>query len=50
LGTSRIQEELKRYMHPLIQIVDIESLKQVLMVQKAKGVSPDKVKLPRIRV
>lgn len=43
-------EELKRYMHPLIQIVDIESLKQLLMVQKAKGVSPDKVKLPRVRV
>jgi anaerobic magnesium-protoporphyrin IX monomethyl ester cyclase len=37
-------EELKRYMHPLSRIMDIESLKIFLMIQMAKGIPPDKVK------
>jgi radical SAM superfamily enzyme YgiQ (UPF0313 family) len=37
-------EKLKRFAHPLNQIMDIESMVLFLLVQKAKGVPPDKVK------
>lgn len=37
-------EKLKRYAHPLNQIMDIESLKLFLFAQMAKGTPPGKVK------
>lgn len=43
-------EKLKRYMHPLNRIMDIESLKLFLLAQAARGFPPDKVKKAGIRV
>ena len=37
-------EKLKRYKHPLNQIMDIESVKIFLLAQMAKGIPPDKIK------
>jgi hypothetical protein len=37
-------EKLRCFMHPLNQIMDIESLKIFLLAQMAKGIPPDKVK------
>ncbi len=39
-------EKLRRFMHPLARIMDIESLKVFLLVQMAKGVPPNKVRRP----
>jgi radical SAM superfamily enzyme YgiQ (UPF0313 family) len=41
-------EKLKNMLHPLNQIMDIESLKMFLLGQSAKGVSPNKVKVVKI--
>lgn len=38
-------EKLKQYMHPLNEVMDIESLKLFLIAQWAKGISPEKVRL-----
>jgi len=37
-------EKLKRFTHPLNQIMDIESLTLFLLAQMAKGITPDKVR------
>ena len=38
------REKMKRYLHPLNKIMDIESASLFLLAQKAKGITPDKVK------
>jgi radical SAM superfamily enzyme YgiQ (UPF0313 family) len=43
-------EKLRRFMHPLNQIMDIESLKMFLMTQMAKGIPPDKVRKISLRI
>lgn len=43
-------EKLRRFMHPLNQIMDIESLKIFLLAQMAKGIPPDKVRKVGLRV
>jgi radical SAM superfamily enzyme YgiQ (UPF0313 family) len=42
-------EKLKRYMHPLNRIMDIESMSLFLLAQKAKGITPEKIKNPGIQ-
>ena len=37
-------EKLKRFMHPINRIMDVESHKLFLLAQKSKGLSPDKVR------
>ena len=39
----RFCEKLKRSMHPMNKIMDIESVKLVLLALKSKGVTPDKI-------
>jgi anaerobic magnesium-protoporphyrin IX monomethyl ester cyclase len=39
-------EKLRRFLHPLNQIMDIESMALFLLVQRARGIMPDKVKRP----
>jgi hypothetical protein len=41
-------EKLKRYRHPLHQIMDIESVALFLLAQRARGFKPDKVKIPAL--
>jgi anaerobic magnesium-protoporphyrin IX monomethyl ester cyclase len=43
-------EKLRRFMHPLNQIMDIESLKLFLLAQMAKGIPPSKVRKVGLRV
>jgi radical SAM superfamily enzyme YgiQ (UPF0313 family) len=43
-------EKLRRFMHPLAQIMDIESLKVFLLVQMAKGFPPHKVAKIGLRI
>jgi len=43
-------EKLRRFMHPLNQIMDIESLKIFLLAQMAKGIPPDKVTKIGLRI
>ncbi|MFC2020904.1 B12-binding domain-containing radical SAM protein [Chloroflexota bacterium] len=43
-------EKLKRYTHPLNQIMDVESMVLFLLAQSAKGIPPDKVKKPELRI
>jgi anaerobic magnesium-protoporphyrin IX monomethyl ester cyclase len=42
--TIRFNEKLKRYLHPLNNIMDIELVKLFLLAQKANGIAPDKIK------
>jgi len=39
----RFCERLKRFMHPMNKIMDIESVKLVLLALKSKGVTPNKI-------
>ncbi len=39
-------EKLRRYLHPLNRIMDIESAALFLLAQRAKGIMPDRVKIP----
>jgi hypothetical protein len=43
-------EKLRRYTHPLNQIMDIESAVLFLFVQMAKGIPPDKVRKIGLRI
>lgn len=43
-------EKLKRFLHPLNKIMDIESSKLFLLVQKSKGIKPQKIRDLKIRV
>jgi len=43
-------EKLKRFMHPLNQIMDIESLKMFLITQMARGIPPNKVRKTGLRI
>jgi radical SAM superfamily enzyme YgiQ (UPF0313 family) len=43
-------EKLRRFMHPLNQIMDIESLKIFLLAQMAKGIPPNKVRNTGLRI
>jgi anaerobic magnesium-protoporphyrin IX monomethyl ester cyclase len=38
-------EKLRRFMHPLNRIMDIESMKMFLMIQAARGFAPEKIKI-----
>ncbi|MDD4875760.1 MAG: radical SAM protein [Dehalococcoidales bacterium] len=42
--TIRFYEKLKRFMHPINKIMDVESHKLFLLAQKAKGLNINKVK------
>jgi hypothetical protein len=39
-------ENLKHLMHPLHEIMDVESMSLFLLAQRAKGIMPDKIKKP----
>lgn len=43
-------EKLKRFLHPLNNIMDIESVKLFLLAQKSQGITPNKIKGLRIQV
>ncbi|MFC1914263.1 B12-binding domain-containing radical SAM protein [Chloroflexota bacterium] len=43
-------EKLRRFAHPLNKIMDIESLVLFLLMQKAKGIPPDKVRKMGLRM
>jgi hypothetical protein len=40
-----INEKLKRFLHPLNKIMDIESVKLFLLAQKTNGIKPGKIKI-----
>ncbi len=42
--TVLFDEKLKRFLHPLNKIMDIESVKLFLSVQKSKGIRPEKIR------
>jgi hypothetical protein len=44
-----IAEKLKKYLHPLNDIMDIESVKLYLLGQKANGIAPASIKRLKIR-
>jgi anaerobic magnesium-protoporphyrin IX monomethyl ester cyclase len=46
-ASIRYNEKLKRFLHPLNNIMDIESVKLFLLAQKSKGIPPNKIK-PRL--
>jgi len=46
----RFCEKLKRFMHPVNDIMDIESVKLVLLAQKSKGIAPVKIKKASIKI
>ncbi len=49
-ATIRFGEKLKRFLHPLNRIMDIESAKLILLAQKSKGVAPHKIKETQVKI
>ncbi|MFC1981889.1 B12-binding domain-containing radical SAM protein [Chloroflexota bacterium] len=45
VASIRFYEGLKHFLHPLHQIMDTESHKVFLLAQKAKGITPEEIKL-----
>jgi hypothetical protein len=49
-ASIRFNEKLKRFLHPANKIMDIESVKLVLLAQKSKGVNPDQIKKIHVKI